>query len=134
MISIFHLIDKLQKEQTLSKEEWMSLIDGRTSELAEYLFKQARKVRHEHYGHDVYIRGLIEFTNYCKNDCLYCGIRKSNCNANRYRLSKEQILDCCHMNSVFALLYSRVVKTDILQMNGCWKLFPQSSHLILTVH
>ena len=109
MISIFHLIDKLQKEQTLSKEEWMSLIDGRTSELAEYLFKQARKVRHEHYGHDVYIRGLIEFTNYCKNDCLYCGIRKSNCNANRYRLSKEQILDCCHMG------YELGFRTFVLQ-------------------
>lgn len=96
MIFIYHLIDKLKKEQILSKEEWVSLIDGRTPELAEYLFQQAREVRHEHYGYDVYIRGLIEFTNYCKNDCLYCGIRKSNLNANRYRLSKEQILDCCH--------------------------------------
>lgn len=53
-------------------------------------------MRHEHYGNDIYIRGLIEFTNYCKNDCLYCGIRKSNLSANRYRLTKEQILDCCH--------------------------------------
>ena len=96
VISIFELIDKLNKEQNLSKEEWISLIENRTPELSEYLFKKAREVRHEHYGQDVYIRGLIEFTNYCKNDCLYCGIRKSNPNVSRYRLTKEQILDCCH--------------------------------------
>ena len=48
------------------------------------------------YGHDIYIRGLIEFTNYCKNDCLYCGIRRSNKNAERYRLSKDDIMLCCH--------------------------------------
>lgn len=108
-ISIYHLIDKLKKEQMLPKEEWITLIDGRTPELAEYLFEQAREVRHKHYGHDIYIRGLIEFTNYCKNDCLYCGIRKSNCNANRYRLSKEQILDCCHIG------YKLGFRTFVLQ-------------------
>jgi len=107
--AIFHLIDKLKKEQTLSKEEWISLIDSRTPKLTEYLFQQAREIRHEHYGRDVYIRGLIEFTNYCKNDCLYCGIRKSNCNANRYRLTKTQILDCCHMG------YELGFRTFVLQ-------------------
>ena len=109
VISIYHLIDKLKKEQSLSKDEWISLIESRTPELAEYLFKQAQDVRHEHYGHDIYIRGLIEFTNYCKNDCLYCGIRKSNCNANRYRLTKEQILDCCHIG------YELGFRTFVLQ-------------------
>lgn len=90
-----HLIDKLAAKQELSHDEWSSLIRGRTPELAEYLFEQARAIRHEYYGHDVYIRGLIEFTNYCKNDCFYCGIRRGNQHANRYRLSKEQILGCC---------------------------------------
>jgi biotin synthase len=61
----------------------------------EELFAAARKVREENYGLDVYFRGLIEFTNYCKNDCLYCGIRRSNAGAERYRLNTEQILDCC---------------------------------------
>ncbi len=89
------LIDKLRETRELSKDEWTRLIENRTPELAEYLFEQARQVREEHYGKDVYIRGLIEFTNYCKNDCLYCGIRKSNRNADRYRLKKEDILDCC---------------------------------------
>lgn len=88
-------IDKLHKEHTLTKEEWITLIEGRTPELSEYLFSLARKERHRYYGHDVYVRGLIEFTNYCKNDCLYCGIRKSNENAHRYRLSEEDILNCC---------------------------------------
>ena len=55
----------------------------------------ADKKRREIYGTDVYIRGLIEFTNYCKNDCYYCGIRCSNKNAQRYRLTKEDILSCC---------------------------------------
>lgn len=89
------LIDKLYKTSTLSPEEYKELINNRNPELSEYLFEKARKVSTENYGHEVYIRGLIEFTNYCKNDCYYCGIRKSNRNAQRYRLTKEQILDCC---------------------------------------
>ena len=89
------LIQKLKQTQILTKEEWIRLIENRTPELAEYLFQEAREVRAVYYGKDVYIRGLIEFTNYCKNDCIYCGIRRSNKNAQRYRLSKEQILDCC---------------------------------------
>lgn len=90
-----HLINKLRDTQSLTKEEWNCLLTNRTPELAEYLFEQARQVREEHYGKDVYIRGLIEFTNVCKNDCLYCGIRRSNVNASRYRLTIEEILECC---------------------------------------
>ena len=90
-----NLILKLEKEQRLSKEEWIQLIEGRTKELAEFLFERAREVRHAHYGRDVYIRGLIEFTNYCRNDCYYCGIRKSNSCLSRYRLTEEEILSCC---------------------------------------
>ena len=89
------LIDRLADTRQLSRDEWIRLIRGRTPELAEYLFRRAREVRIRHYGHSVYIRGLIEFTNYCRNDCLYCGIRRSNQNAVRYRLTKEQILSCC---------------------------------------
>lgn len=96
MTDLKRLIDKLNIEQTLSKEEWITLISKRSPKLSEYLFSLAREKRRQYYGDDVYIRGLIEFTNYCKNDCLYCGIRKSNGNANRYRLSKEEILSCCH--------------------------------------
>lgn len=89
------LIDQLADKRSLSRQEWILLIQGRTPELAEYLFEQARRIRIHCYGHSIYIRGLIEFTNYCRNDCYYCGIRKSNRNAVRYRLTKEQILACC---------------------------------------
>ena len=90
-----HLIDKLEREKALTKTEWITLLNGRTPDLAEYLFAKARDIRHQHYGRDIYIRGLIEFTNYCRNNCYYCGIRRDNKNASRYRLTKEEILDCC---------------------------------------
>ena len=63
---------------------------------ASYLQKEANIVAHHHFGNKVFIRGLIEFTNFCRNDCFYCGIRKSNLNAVRYHLSKDSILACCH--------------------------------------
>lgn len=90
-----HLIDKLKVNQRLSKSEWIQLIDSCSPENADYLFASAREVRQKYYSKDIYIRGLIEFTNYCKNDCLYCGIRKSNQKVRRYRLTREQIMDCC---------------------------------------
>jgi biotin synthase len=89
------LLDKLEREHCLSREEFAALIAGRTPELAEKLFARAVAVRKRYYGSEVYVRGLIEFTNYCKNDCLYCGIRRSNREAQRYRLTEEEILDCC---------------------------------------
>lgn len=95
MSRVFELIDKLEKDRILLKEEFSEIISGHTSETDEYLFAKARTVRERVYGKDVYIRGLIEFTNYCKNDCLYCGIRRSAKNAERYRLTEEQIMDCC---------------------------------------
>lgn len=90
------LIDRLEAGQELSKEEYASLISGFDSQLSEYLFEKSCRLRQKFYRKDVYIRGLIEFTNYCKNDCLYCGIRRSNKNAERYRLSKDDIMLCCH--------------------------------------
>jgi len=89
------LIDKLKESRSLSKAEWIQVIEERNSDISEYLFSLARDIRHMHYGHEVYIRGLIEFTSYCKHDCYYCGIRSGNKAAVRYRLSKEDILECC---------------------------------------
>ena len=71
------------------------LLEHHTKEDSEYLFEQARKLQQKYYSNGVFIRGLIEFSSYCKNDCYYCGIRCSNANAQRYRLSKEEILECC---------------------------------------
>ena len=88
-------IDKLQSSRCLSREEWIALIEGRTPDTAEYLFECARAEQNKYFGRQIYIRGLIEITNYCRNDCYYCGIRNSNRQAVRYRLDKEQILSCC---------------------------------------
>ncbi len=95
MTECFSLVDKLENGRSLSKEEFAFLIENRDEESAEYLFEKARKLRNKIYGNAVYIRGLIEFTNYCKNDCFYCGIRRSNGRAERYRLTEEQIMECC---------------------------------------
>ncbi len=89
------LIDKLEETSRLSKEEWTELIQNQNENTAQYLFEKARRWQHQYFGNRVYTRGLIEFTNYCKNDCYYCGIRRSNGKAERYRLSKEQIMECC---------------------------------------
>lgn len=89
------LIDALYKEHTLDKKDFIALIENRTPGLAGYLFEKAVSVRKKYYGSAVYIRGLIEFTNYCANDCYYCGIRRSNSAASRYRLTKDDILSCC---------------------------------------
>lgn len=95
MRTMMDLLDKLGKEHSLTVKEWRALIEGRTPELAEEVFSRARAVREREYGKKIYVRGLIECSNYCKNDCYYCGIRRSNRNAARYRLSREEILDCC---------------------------------------
>lgn len=95
MRTTMDLLDKLEKEHSLTVKEWRALIEGRTPELAEEVFSRARAVREREYGKKIYVRGLIECSNYCKNDCYYCGIRRSNRNAVRYRLSREEILDCC---------------------------------------
>ena len=89
------LIDKLAASRDLTDDELLSLITCEDEAVQQYLAEKAAAVRETVYGRDVYIRGLIEFTNYCKNDCLYCGIRRSNKNVQRYRLTKEDILESC---------------------------------------
>jgi biotin synthase len=85
------LIDKLESQQILSREEFAKVLACDD----DYLFERARLKAQEVYGNKVFMRGLIEFTSYCKNDCYYCGLRAGNEKAQRYRLTKEQILDCC---------------------------------------
>lgn len=86
------LILKLKEEKNLSDSEFSLLLSSGDSP---FLAGCADEVRREHYSDEVYIRGLIEFTNYCKNDCYYCGIRRSNKKADRYRLSEDEILSAC---------------------------------------
>ena len=88
MQTVHQLIDKLNKEHALKKEEWVFLLGHRTEEDAEYLLSCARKQQQKYFGNRVYTRGLIEFTNICRNDCYYCGIRREQSgNAERYRLT-----------------------------------------------
>jgi biotin synthase len=95
MINEFEMVDRIKEKQNITKEELGILLETKSKETVEYLRQQARGVAQEIYGTKIFIRGLIEFTNYCKNDCYYCGIRRSNANADRYRLEEEQILACC---------------------------------------
>lgn len=103
------LIDRLRDCRTLPGPELQALLTDLDESAEEYLFEQAREVREAVYGRDVYMRGLIEFTNYCKNDCYYCGIRCGNRRAVRYRLTEEQILSCC------ATGYALGFRTFVLQ-------------------
>lgn len=89
------IIEKIESVHTASEEELARLLKSITDEEAEILRKKAQKTALEHFGNRVYIRGLIEISSICKNDCYYCGIRRSNKNAVRYRLTEEQILSCC---------------------------------------
>jgi len=90
-----HLIDKLAERRSLNKEELVLLLGNVSESLSEYLFERSRKRANEFFGNRIYTRGLIELTNYCKNDCYYCGIRRGNRNVDRYRLDKADILRCC---------------------------------------
>ena len=103
------LIERLERERDLTNAEFAALLDASSGADRDFLFERARAVRDAHYGRKVYIRGLIELTNHCKNDCLYCGIRRSNASCERYRLTKEQILSCCESG------YALGFRTFVLQ-------------------
>lgn len=109
MKDAFALVDKLAAQHTLTREEFLSLFSLRDETSDAYLFEKARAIRTAYYGNEVFVRGLIEFTNFCQNDCYYCGIRKSNHKAERYRLTATQILECC------ALGYELGYRTFVLQ-------------------
>ena len=89
------IIEHLKTEKMLSVGELDCLLTTEDTETVEKLKAEARMAAQSVYGKQIYIRGLIEFTNYCKNDCYYCGIRRGNACAERYRLTEEQILSCC---------------------------------------
>ena len=94
---IRNLIDKLALTNDLSSEELLYILDNLDEESKKYLIEKAHETRMKVYGDKVYIRGLIEFTNYCSRNCIYCGIRAENKNADRYRLTLEEILECADL-------------------------------------
>ena len=93
--SDFKILEHIQNTQNITREELEVLLTSEDFSLTEELYRRARETAVAHYGNKIYIRGLIEFTNYCKNNCYYCGIRCANKQAERYRLTMEQILSCC---------------------------------------
>ena len=109
MNTIDFLLDKLYKNNELSREELLYILENLDDDHTEKLFEYARKTRDRYYGNKVYMRGLIEFSNVCRMNCMYCGIRSENKKAERYRLTSEQILDCCREG--YALGY----RTFVLQ-------------------
>lgn len=103
------IVDRLEAGGGLERDELALLLSCEDAEGIGYLKKRARHVTDQVYGKDIYIRGLIEFTSYCKNNCFYCGIRCGNQNAQRYRLSEEQIMECCEAG------YALGFRTFVLQ-------------------
>ncbi len=104
------IVSRFLKERTLSEEEFVLLLQqSGDAAVRETLRREALALCRNYYGNQVYIRGLIEFTNYCKNNCYYCGIRRDNPHVRRYRLSTEEILSCCREG--YALGY----RTFVLQ-------------------
>ena len=109
MLQMYDIIKKLTEAHSLSLEEYKILIEGYNEENAALLAGLAVEERKKHYSNSVFIRGLIEISNICKNNCLYCGIRRDNRDCERYRLSKEDILSCCEEG------YSLGFRTFVMQ-------------------
>ena len=105
----FELVDKLEKEEFLSDEEMKRLISCNDEDVLSYLYKRADEVRRIYYGNKIYVRGLIEISNICKNDCIYCGIRCSNKLVERYRMPEESIMSCVESG------YANGFRTFVLQ-------------------
>ncbi|MGN0558105.1 MAG: [FeFe] hydrogenase H-cluster radical SAM maturase HydE [Acutalibacteraceae bacterium] len=103
------IIEKLAACSDADFDELLYLLKNFDDDTRETLAKEAQNVSKQKFGNKIYVRGLIEFTSYCKNDCYYCGIRRSNKNAQRYRLSKDDILSCCENG------YSLGFRTFVLQ-------------------
>ena len=89
------LLEKLAESHKLSADQWRQILGTYTDNDREYAASLARDTAIANFGREIFFRGLIEFSNYCRNDCYYCGIRRSNRKCHRYRLDKEEILDCC---------------------------------------
>ena len=110
-MDIKQLIHTLQHTHQLQPEQMQTLLTAAFSDavIRAELAQAAQQTAQAVFGNKIYIRGLIEFTNYCRNDCYYCGIRRSNTEAVRYRLTEEQILSCCEQG------YALGFRTFVLQ-------------------
>lgn len=106
------LIDKLRHYHILTGEEYANLLSCQDTGTLLYLQQQAREVTLAHFGNGIFIRGLIEVSNRCRNNCHYCGIRKGNTAITRYALKRETILECCREG------YALGFRTFVMQGGG----------------
>lgn len=107
--ALLSLVQKLRTNHDLTDEELFFLVESTDEDVLQHLCRSAAATACQVYGNSIYIRGLIEYTNYCPNDCYYCGLRRDNANVHRYRLTKEQILQCCRQG------YQLGFRTFVLQ-------------------
>ena len=109
MKKVKELIEKLNVSKSLTLKAYKFILDNYKKSDIEFAKTLAIEERHNVYGNTVFIRGLIEITNYCKNGCHYCGINRENKNCTRYRLTSDEILKCCEQG------YSLGFRTFVLQ-------------------
>ena len=107
--SVVSRVNELRERRTLDNEGLRELLESEDESLREELFRTAREVAVERFGHEIWLRALIEWSNVCRNDCYYCGIRRSNRTLPRYSLTKDEILSCCD------LAWRMGLKTFVLQ-------------------
>lgn len=127
-MNIRELINKLNQNKFLTHADWCELIAFSSAEDREYARLVASELTKEHFGNHVFFRGIIEFSNICKNDCFYCGIRCSNKRISRYRLTEDEILLCCRAG------YRLGYRTFVLQSGESgYVVSPQFLELIRTI-
>lgn len=118
IMQVKELIDKLEQTTRLEKEEWVYIYENYDESDREYAAEKARAKAKSIFGNKIFIRGIVEFSNVCRNDCLYCGIRCSNKNAQRYRLEDDEILLCCDEGYEYGL------RTFVLQSGEDYTAYP----------
>lgn len=89
------VVDQIREQQDITLEQLQMILETSDKTLVDSLAVAAREVATSVYGNKIFLRGLVEISSYCKNDCLYCGLRRSNRNAVRYRLTEDEIYACC---------------------------------------
>ena len=104
-----NLIEKLNRDHHLTSQEWVYIFENYTDEDSRYAQQLAWEIAVRNFGKKIYFRGIVEYSNICKNDCFYCGIRCANKKAGRYRLTPEDILACCQEG------YEHGFRTFVLQ-------------------
>ncbi|MDE6775944.1 MAG: [FeFe] hydrogenase H-cluster radical SAM maturase HydE, partial [Ruminococcus sp.] len=106
---MIELVEKLHENNNLTDKELKQLIETDDKNTAQILRQRADETRRKYYGNKVFLRGLIEISSFCRNDCLYCGIRCSNKSAERFRLTENKIISCAESG------YKRGFRTFVLQ-------------------